>query len=235
MNWELIGKLGGTDIQVHPVEVVFPEHGVLTDREILKVRGEPGSQYLITIVGHYENSQNLDDHQLRWRTERSDWVQTSRFSRGGQTQVAVPAQDGDTLTVGRSGGNEYNTASFIGKAYIIPVPEISEEQGSTTSFPIGPMTVAGSRNTEHSVADLDIPPGEVWRVKVTGTYTWDGFISNTRYPSVMIGSMQSKPVSSSNAVEVEAYASTVSRISLVTNDSSEVTFEGTVEITPMKW
>lgn len=232
MNWELIGKFGGSEIQVHPVHVAYIMSGSDYDREVLKVHGEPGSQYLITIVGHYENGSTSGDYQLRWRTESSDSGQMDPSSRGGQAQVAVLAQGGDTLTVGGAGGF---AASFIGKAYVAPIPEISEDAGSITSFPVGPMKVAGSQDTEHLVADLEVPPGEVWKVKVTGTYTWSSYIGDSNSPSIMVGAKQSSLANKGNAVEIEAYVSTVSRISLVTDDSYEVTFEGVVEIAPMKW
>lgn len=204
MNWELIGKLGGTEIWNFRFEM--ETNYMMEERVILRAPDEAGKRYRVVIDGEYYTSNTSSTRQIELKIGQSNWeyvpVPTNRsnYSKVGFLEA------GEEVLLRRVNNSNY-TMNFAGSLSLIEEsdeearkwgPEIVEEVSLKDMAGIG---------TVHPLVDWEPPKGEVWAVSVEGTFsdgTNSGYISGDGLPRLMVGGKDGRVFSTTASISVSA-------------------------------
>ncbi len=124
-NYQLgpvIGKLGGTDVQVQPFSVRWTGSGdSQEDRPIHTVGGDTDQDYLVATIGTYQNSNSTQKNQ----PEVIAGGLRTKFSfenRDAVVGLSFVARGGDTIMM-RKNSYSHASVSYVGHVYVVPLPD----------------------------------------------------------------------------------------------------------------
>ena len=203
-EWELTGKLGGTEIWDFKFEM--ETYYKMEERVILKAPGEEGKRYRVIIDGEYYASNTQSARQIELKIGQSNWEYVPAPTNRSQHSKVSFLEAGEEILLRRT-SNSNSTINFVGTLSLIEEsdegprkwgPEIVEEVSLKDMAGVG---------TVHPMLDWEPPRGEVWAVSVEGSFsqgTNSGSLSGDSLPRIMVGGKDERATSTTAFMFVNA-------------------------------